>query len=163
MRRLLPLLLLLVGCSKAPSPEQQQLAVNHLARTFDRLKQLRVEDYRNQDWCQNLAYRWGKFSNNNEATTCNLFQGQATAFTPEAQRDFDAIAKTFDIPGTRLHYFSVRYSANGEIVGAEFSIQDCPCSYVYRPNYPTPPEDNPDVVKLNLIDRDWYFVERDWN
>jgi hypothetical protein len=93
--------LLLVGCSTEITVERQNRDVANLPKAFSILEQLQVQAYRNQDWCKNIFYRAGKFSNN-QAATCNLFDGKAKALA-QAQRDFKAVETAIASTGLKLH------------------------------------------------------------
>jgi hypothetical protein len=155
--------LLLAGCNPEVTIEIQRRDVTNLPKAFSILEQLQVQAYRNQDWCKNIFYKGGKYSNNNEATTCNLFDGKAKAFDSQTERDFKAVEGTINSTNVRLHYFSAEYEKAGKLIQADFDLAQCPCSYTYSPNYTKLPEDIPNEMEYSAVNKDWYFVKRDWN
>jgi hypothetical protein len=154
--------LLLVGCSLGITKERQKQDATNLPKAFSILEQLQVQAYRNQDWCKNIFYKGGKFSNNNEATTCNLFDGKAKPFA-QAQGDFKIVESAIASTGLELHYFSADYGKGGKLIRADFDLAECPCTYTYSPNYSKLPEDIPREMEYSAVNKDWYFVKRDWN
>jgi hypothetical protein len=156
--------LLLTACD-APSSGQQTKDIAALPAAFPILEKLGVTEFRNQDWCQNMVYQRGKFSHNNTDTTCNLFGGEGAPFDPQAQQDFDAVAKALAGTGVKLSYLtSVSYGRDGKLAGAEFHLATMGrISYVYEPGYGTPPPDMPGERQHKPLDKDWYCVLEDWN
>jgi hypothetical protein len=153
---------LLTGCG-IPSPSAQQHDVANLPKVFSQLETLKVEDYRNQDWCKNVAYRRGKFSNNLESGTCNLFNGTPKPMDAQAQQDFQAIARLMATTGVNIHFLSAQYNSSNRLTEVEFHLATfCRCSYVYSPRYKLP-EDMGDEMKFTAINSSWYFVWEDWN
>lgn len=118
--------------------------------------------YRNQDWCQNIAYQYGKFSNT-ERSTCNLFQGKPKAFDVRASNDFKTVAEAASSTGVPLYLIlDLKYSKQGKLNQAKFHLTNCSCYYVYSPNYHKLPEDIPNERRYTIINQDWYFVQQDW-
>jgi hypothetical protein len=155
--------ILLVSCG-VPGASQHQRDVANLPKVFSALQTLKVKDYRNQDWCKNIAYKRGNFSNNLTATTCNLFDGKPVAMDDPAKQDFQTIADAMATTGVGIHYLSANYDAAGRLVGANFNLSTmCRCSYVYHPNYDRLPENMQGEMEHTAINSDWYFTWEDWN
>lgn len=150
----------LTACGQS-SPQQRQRDTSNLSRSLAVLEQFQVSAYRNQDWCKNIAYEQGKFSDNLDST-CNLFTGQSQAFTSQAKTDFAQVEKTLKQSKVRLHYLSVDYVPNGKIRRAEFALSSGGNSYVYEPGYKLP-KDVPNELEYSAINQDWYYFWQDWN
>ena len=149
-------------------PDETRMAsdVAQLRDALPRFEQLRVEAYRNQDWCRNIAYSRGRFSNNLEST-CNLFAGSPVGFTASADADFASVAGALDAGGVWVYnVWGVRYDATGRLNHAEFDLIPAPWefsrwSYVYDPGHPLP-QGMPNEDVYTRIDSDWYFHWEDW-
>jgi hypothetical protein len=140
--------------------------VRNLELTFSIIEQYDVSAYRNQDWCRNIAYRDGQFSETTHPSTCNLFDGPAQSFTPQARSDFQTIRRMLNRSGVRIAFFNIDFHETGRIRYASFNFNCLLRSrprYVYRPNYGTVPEDIPNEMWFTPINHDWYKVEEDWN
>lgn len=138
-------------------------AVEQLATVLPKLEQLRLEAYRNQDWCKNIAYDYGTFSETSHPSTCNLFDG-TPPFDDRATRDFQTLNQTFLFTGVRVRFVNLYYE--GETVRlAEFHLECFWCSrtrYVYEPNYVLQ-EDFGSEMWFDAISETWYEVNEDWN
>ena len=161
------LLIILVGFSVtgcyANVPLIRQIDVTNLSKVFGPLEVLKVEDYRNQDWCKNIAYQRGKFSENLESTTCNLFEGQPKPMDDRARQDFQVIARSVAATGVNIDFLSAQYSPAHRLIRADFQLSGfCRCSYVYSPRYHLP-QDLKGEMEFTAINADWYFVWEDWN
>lgn len=155
--------ILLVGCG-VPGVGQHQRDVANLPKVFSSLQALKVKDYRNQDWCKNIAYKRGAFSNNIMSTTCNLFDGKPIAMDEQAKQDFQTISDAMSTTGVGIHYLSASYDSADRLVGATFNLSTiCRCSYVYHPRYDRLPENMQGEMEFTAINPDWYFVWEDWN
>jgi putative NIF3 family GTP cyclohydrolase 1 type 2 len=161
MRRFwLLLIFLATGCATSTSQAQQQQETDSLVKTFKTLETLQVQEYRNQDWCKNIAYHHGKFSNT-KISTCNLFKGNPKAFDEQASQDFQAVAEAVSRTHVSLYLISdMKYDQQGHLRQAEFHLIDCSCYYVYSPRYKLPP-DIPAERLHTIINQDWYFVQQD--
>jgi hypothetical protein len=154
--------IVLIGCGRPGTFEHQRDVVN-LPKVFSTLQNLKVTAYRNQDWCQNVAYTRGKFSGNLKATTCNLFDGTPIPMDARSQQDFQTISNAMATTGVSIHYLSAKYDASDRLIGAEFNLATiCRCSYIYRPRYRLP-ENMGGEMEFTAINSDWYFVWEDWN
>jgi hypothetical protein len=153
----------LMSCG-IPSTSDQQRDAASLPKVFDTLQTLKVEAYRNQDWCKNVAYQRGKFSGNLKSTTCNLFDGTPQPMDSQATQDFQAIARSMATTGVSIHFLSAQYDSSNHLTGAEFHLATlCRCSYVYSPQYNHLPENMTGEMEFTAINSDWYFVWADWN
>ena len=149
-------------------PDQDRMTrdVASLHKVLPTLEQLQVEEFRNQDWCRNLAYSGGRFSNTLQ-TTCNLFDGSPVDFTSKANADFARIADALNSSGVWIHLvWQVQYDAAGRATYAEFDLNPAPWdshrwSYVYDPGGPLP-ADMVNEESYTRIDSDWYFHWEDW-
>ncbi|MEW6734273.1 MAG: hypothetical protein AB1489_23305 [Acidobacteriota bacterium] len=169
-RQLLLLLLIVIVMTGMVSCrslfENRDRDVRNLEKIFATIKQYQAQAYRNQDWCKNLYYLRGKFSNNNEASTCNLFPGPAQAFDNQATSDFASLAKQLASTGVQILFFEVKFDDQGEIKNAQFQLDCSFCSrprYVYEPHYGNLPEDMRNEIWHTKINENWYLVEEDWN
>lgn len=152
------------ACGGEPSASQRRRDVSNLTQTFPVLEEYQVEAYRNQDWCKNIAYQRGKFSNT-DRTTCNLFQGDPSEFDTQAQADFDTVAAAIAKSRVKLYYISgFQYDAQEKLIRAEFHLSGDfnRYSYIYEPGYSLP-EDLAYERHHTAIDENWYFVWEDWN
>ncbi|WP_310487434.1 hypothetical protein [Chamaesiphon sp. VAR_69_metabat_338] len=157
------LTILLVSCG-VPGASQHQRDVANLPKVFSTLQTLKVKNYRNQDWCKNIAYKRGKFSGNLTATTCNLFDGKPIAMDDLAKQDFQTISDVMATTGVGINYLSASYDPADRLVGATFNLSTiCRCSYVYRPRYNRLPKNMQGEMEYTAINPDWYFVWEDWN
>jgi hypothetical protein len=138
--------------------------VGQLERVLPSLEQLRLEAYRNQGWCKNIAYDYGKFSETSHPTTCNLFDGTAQPFDEQARRDFQTLKQRFLFTGVHIRFVNVYY--DGETIRlAEFHLECFWCSrtrYVYEPNHVLQ-EDFGSEMWFDAINETWYQVNEDWN
>ena len=161
---------LLAGCwllpRPTPSAAEQIRAAAALRRVFPILEELRVTDYRNQDWCKNLAYARGWFSSNLESSTCNLFNEVPIGFDSEAQADFRRVARALRDSGVSVDTVGpVQYDSAGRVARAHFFFAEGGYeseSYVFDPSAPLP-EDSPGEATFTRIDQDWYLAVEDWN
>ncbi|MBE9182687.1 hypothetical protein IQ268_29560 [Oculatella sp. LEGE 06141] len=153
----------LFGVSVFSSRSQQ---AQNLETAFAMIEQYRVTDYRNQDWCQNIAYAGGQFSDTTHPSTCNLFAGPAPSFTPSATADFRSITQALRRSGVRVAFFDADFNSAGRIRSARFNINCLLCGrvrYEYQPNYGIVPQDIPNEMWFTPINHNWYKVEEDWN
>jgi hypothetical protein len=148
-------------------PDQNRMTrdVASLRQVLPALAELRLADYRNQDWCRSIAYSGGRFSNTQEST-CNLFDGATAEFTIQADADFARVADALDRSGVWVYWVSIQYDEHGRIVYAEFDLVPPPWifvywSYVFDPGAPLP-EDTANDQWFTRIDSDWYFRLMDW-
>jgi hypothetical protein len=155
--------MLLVGCG-VPGAGEHQRDVANLPQVFSALQALKVKNYRNQDWCKNIAYNRGGFSSNLTRTTCNLFDGKPIAMDERAKQDFQTIATAMAKTGVGIDRLSANYDSADRLVGATFNLSTiCRCSYVYHPSYQRLPENMQGEMEYTAINPDWYFVWEDWN
>jgi hypothetical protein len=107
------------------------VAVEQLEPLLSHIKEQQLSDYRNQSWCQNIAYARGQFSQNNQATTCNLFDGEAMPFTAEARADFQTLRYKLRGSGFRVAFIKA-YWNHQELKSAEFDLN---CWFCSRTHY----------------------------
>jgi hypothetical protein len=143
--------------------------VMRLEATFPTLEQYQVSEFRNQDWCKNIVYSAGQFSDNNRSSTCNLFDGVALPLEDNARTDFDAVVATLAETGVHVTRASITYDAHNHIQSAEFHLA-CPINpfcnrphYVYDPHHTTLRENMPGEYWSTAINTDWFFAQEDWN
>ena len=148
-----------------PEPRQRETDVANLPKCFPVLARLSVRAYRNQDWCKNIWYQRGKFSQQTDsADSCNLFEGTPQPFDAQALQDFDSIARALTATGVRLYCLSdLRYGPDGTLAQAKFHLAGGRYTYVYSPGYKALPEDIPEERKHARINADWFYVWEDWN
>lgn len=136
-----------------------------LEGAFGELERLRVESYRRQNWCEAFAYAGGRFAESDHPSTCALFDGATTAFTPAARADFDRVRRAIRRTGVRLVFFDVRYDSTGRVAGGTFDLWCLACQrsrYVYEPGYGRVPPDEGGEMWFRPLSRDWYLVEEEW-
>lgn len=162
--RALPLLtglLLAVGLT-ACGARDPEADTDRLSRILPLLQQFRVEAYRNQDWCKNIAYRQGKFSNNRESNTCNRFDGTPQPFTDQAGQTFDQIATALEQTRVPLYAIQVKYAPDGTIRQVEFRLANSG-GYLYHPGYKFLPTSLANELEYKAVNQDWYRYWQDWN
>mgnify|MGYP003543114992 FL=1 len=139
-------------------------AVQQLERVLPRLEGMGLEAYRNQSWCKNIAYDYGKISETSHPTTCNLFEGTAQPFDDRATGDFQTLRRIFLFTSVRIRFVNVYYE-NETIRLAEFHLECFWCSrtrYVYEPYYVLQ-EDMGFEMWFDAINESWYEGNEDWN
>ncbi|MGE0488283.1 MAG: hypothetical protein AB7S38_03600 [Vulcanimicrobiota bacterium] len=155
---LITLLLGLVGCAPGASHAER---IQHLEGLFPTLASLEVRAYRNQDWCRNLAYHRGNFSQSTHPSTCNLFTGPVGPFDPQAQTDFDQITTALGGDRPRVLWLNLDYQ-DGKICLAEFALDRAASreSYLYSLEMP---EDVGHEIIHKALGGHWYLRLEDWN
>lgn len=158
--------LLFVGCQL--SLGQQRRQVDRLSRSFTTLEQLRVEGYGNEEWCQYITYRRGRFAEKLQPWNCNLFREAPQPFDAQAQRDFEQVERAIAPVGFKIYrILNLKYAPNGSIVGASFTFEasglpGSASQYVYAPAYKALPPDNLDL-DFSAVNQDWYSISYNWN
>ncbi|MCA9796161.1 MAG: hypothetical protein KC910_30345 [Candidatus Eremiobacteraeota bacterium] len=152
------LLLSLAGC--APNANHAQ-RIKHLEGLFPQLSSLQVTAYRNQDWCRNLAYQRGNFSQSTHPSTCNLFEGKVGPFDPKAQADFESIASALGGDRPRVLWLNIDYQ-EGKIRTAEFALDTSTTRESYLYTHDTP-EDLDGEIMHKPLGGHWYLRLEDWN
>lgn len=145
---------------------QHYLNVFNLPKAFDILEKYQVTAYRNQDWCKNIAYSRGRFTNETKSTCTYLLQGAAEPFDGQAHKDFKAIAREIAGSGVGLYSIeAIQYDTSGQLVMARFNLKGLfnRRAYVYAPGYKELPEDMPHELTYTALNQDWYYVWEDWN
>ncbi len=94
--------------------------MQNLETVFAMIEQYRVTDYRNQNWCKNIAYAGGQFSETTHPAICNLFAGPAPSFTAPATAVFNSITQVLRQSGVRIAIFDADFNAAGRIRSARF-------------------------------------------
>ena len=152
------------GCGQ-PSRGKMQKDVGRLPGCFAVLERLQVTAYRNQDWCKNISYKRGKFSNNAKESCNYLLGGGSVAFDAQAEKDVAVLAKAISKTGVGLRIISdLEYGAEGKLKKAVFHLAGFGrYTYVYSPGYGTPPPDIPQERRHTSLNGDWYYVWEDWN
>jgi rubredoxin len=140
--------------------------VSRLEKTFPVVQSLRVATFRDQDWCRNLDYSKGKYSNVlEEFNTCNLFPGKAQAFDDQASEDFSRVRQALSSSGVPIRSINANYRETGELQSAEFHIDCLWCRrwYIYNPAYGVLPKPPSADTKYTRINDNWYLADEDWN
>lgn len=156
----------LTSCSHQPSHRQMQRDTHNLTRAFAALENHQVVAYRNQDWCKNIVYKRGRFSDQPHQSTCNLFPKEPQIFDAQAVKDFDEVATAIANTQVDLHYITgLDYDAEGTLTQAQFHLATSfsRYSYVYAPNYQALPPNFENEIEHTAINEDWYAVREDWN
>lgn len=142
----------------------QSVVIVQLEKLLPRLGQEQTTAYRNQSWCKNIAYSYGKFSDTDSPSTCNLFEGEAEPFDKTAKATFNDLRQTLLLTGVNINFLNV-YFEDEKIRMADFSLGCWFCSrtrYVYEPGYVLQ-EDFGDEMWFDAINKNWYMVNEDWN
>jgi hypothetical protein len=131
-----------------------------LAGTFPMIAELQVRDWRNQDWCRNIAYARGVFSETDNPDTCNLFEGSARPFDDQARADFERLSRVIGATGLGVMYGDFDVD-QGKVTRAAF-VMPCPkCDrrvFAYEPGNTR--EADPDLgQRTTIIDSNWFVVE----
>ena len=140
------------------------LIVKQLEQTLPWLETQGLTAYRNQSWCENIAYNAGFFSKTNSPSTCNLFDGEAQAFSPQARADFQILRYKLRPTGARVAFINAYYES-GSLQSVIFNLNClwCPRTrYVYESSYVLP-DNLANELWYKPINQDWYQVGEDWN
>jgi hypothetical protein len=140
------------------------VAIGQLEFLLPYIRKKQLTDYRNQIWCQNLAYAQGQFSQNNQVSACNLFDGEALPFTTEARADFQTLRRQLRGTGLRIAFINAYWTDN-QLASAEFDLNCWFFSrtrYIYEPNYALP-EDIENEMWFTPINQNWFQANEDWN
>jgi hypothetical protein len=92
------------GCEMVGHPDPRRIEA-----VFPVLERLHVTAFRNQDWCQNLAYAGGAFSKTDSHSTCDLFFEAPRDFDDRASADFATVAGAFSDAGAAPDFVNVRF------------------------------------------------------
>jgi hypothetical protein len=159
--------ILVTACIHASEPSLDEMAGDTdalVTSVLPVLDDLGVRNWRDQDWCKNMAYAGGQFTTNAAASNCDYFDGPAGAFTDGAESDFARLRSAI-----RDAHVPVLVISRSEVIGGQGQITfDVAAgmfdrfSYVYQPGYDPGALPECDCV-TTAIDQDWYFVNDDWN
>ena len=152
------------GCVHATQPDADRRALDStaLAAVLPLIDELRVSEWRDDDWCRDLVYNGGHFMTSDQPDNCNPVDGPAKPFNTAAQAAFDRVAAALhdaNVPVREIYRPPIDPGSTdfGLRAGSFDSF-----SYVHDPGYP--PQENVDNEWVATpIDRDWYFVWEDWN
>ncbi len=116
------------------------VVVKQLEPTIAWIETQRLLAYRNQSWCENIAYKVGVFSKTNHSSTCNLFDQEAQAFSSKARADFQVLHQKLRTSGAQVAFINAYYELESlQTVTFNFNCLWCPkTGYVYEPNYVLP-------------------------
>lgn len=152
--------ILLVSCG-IPNPAQRQRDVANLPKVFSTLQTLKVEAYRNEDSCKNVAYQRGLFSSTLESSYCNPSDRVTIAMDDRAKQDFQTISSSMATTGVNIKSLSATYDRSGRLIDARFRLSTCYyCMYTYYPRY-SRLENIEGKLKFTAINSDWFFEEDD--
>ncbi len=158
--------ILLVSCD-IPNPAQRQRDVANLSKVFSTLQTLKVEAYRNEDSCKNVAYQRGLFSSTLESSSCNRSDRVTIAMDDRAKQDFQTISSSMATTGVNIESLDATYDRAGRLIRAtfraRFRLSTCyHCMYIYSPRYSgLELEGIEGKLKSTAINSDWYFDEDD--
>lgn len=139
-------------------------AVKQLESVLPRLEQAHITAYRNQNWCRNIAYSYGKFSDTANPSTCNIFQGEVLTFDETSRGAFSDLRQALLFTGVNISFLNV-YFEEDKVRQVEFNLGCWLCSrtrYVYEPDYLLP-EEIGNEMWFDAINENWYMVNEDWN
>jgi hypothetical protein len=92
--------------------------------------------------------------------SCNLFAGEAQAFTTEARADFQTLRHKLLSTGLRIAFIQAYWIETG-LKSVAFDLNCWFCNrtrYVYEPNYVLP-EDVENEMWFTPINQNWYQVD----
>lgn len=132
------------------------------------LEQLKVNGFRNQDWCRFIDYPRGSFSNLLDSdNACNLFNCAPEAFDETASADFERVKKALDDSGISTEIaWAIEYDDAGHVTTAEFDVTAGAFdrfSYLYDRDNTVSKEVTPDTIVTVRINEHWWFMSEDWN
>jgi hypothetical protein len=154
----------LLACQSGvdPRPHANEIA-RSLQVSLPTLRDLRVTAWRSQDWCRNIAYERGAFSETDSPTTCDLFGERPDLFDDQAERDFGKVSAAMDATGYEVWYVNTSVGADGQVTQATF-VLPCPrcevLGFVYEPGYVLE-ESYPPELRITAVDADWWYWEED--
>lgn len=157
------------GCINATQPDANKMSqeVQRLEQAFPVFEELRLRGVRDQDWCKFLDYPNGAFTNDSEASTCNLFDGHPKPFDDAARADFARVADALRKTGVRTYLvWWIEYDDAGRMQSAEFDLAaggSGRWSYIYDRGNTEPKEDIEGESVYTRINDDWWFWWEDWN
>jgi hypothetical protein len=143
-------------------------AADALARVLPSLAELKIEGFRDQDWCRFIDYPRGAFSNESDPeSTCNLFSGQPTPYDDQATKDWEQVRRALgDAEVSVWMVWNIHYDGDGRITLATFEItagEFDRFSYLYDPGNEVDKEPSPDTIVTRQINSSWWFMSEDWN
>ena len=112
------------GCVSLGQP-----ATKPIEAVFPVIERLHVRAFRNQDWCRNIAYARGAFSETDFHSTCDLFDGPYEDFDDVAAADFATVNRAFNDAGVAPDYVNVDFR-DDRVVQLEVVLWDG--SLIYR-------------------------------
>ena len=133
-----------------------------LAELLPVLDELRVTNWRDQDWCTDFAYRGGHFLRSDDPDNCNPFGDAVAPFSDAASADFDAVRAALRASGVSVRAIYRPAAVPGQTVFNLIAGDFDRFSYVHEPGF-SPPENIENEWIATPIDRDWYFMWEDWN
>ena len=149
-----------LGGPSRPSPDRMAADVARLDDIIPIVAELRVTDFEDSPYCQNLGYARGAFG--------SLEQDGCAR---EGTIDFDAVAladharlaqaiETRTVPTSRIR--DVSYAADDDVEAAWFTLDDASVvddyAYLYDPAGAVPKVDQPGRLEFTQVAEDWWFV-----
>lgn len=143
-----------------PQPQAKEIA-RSLQGTLPALVHSRVTAWRSQEWCRNIAYERGAFSETESPTTCNLFNERPEPFDRQAERDFAKVSAAIAATGFEVRFVNASFGADGQVSEAVFFMPCAGCGalgFVYEPGYVLE-ESSPPDLRITPVDANWYYWE----
>jgi hypothetical protein len=144
MRRTLVSLILVAASVAAcfhvaqPGAARKSRDVAALAEVLPVLDELRVTNWRDQDWCTDFAYRRGRFLRSDDPDNCNPFGDVAAPFTDAATADFEAVRSAVRASGVSVREIyrpaAVPGQTGFDLIAGSFDR----FSYVHEPGFELP-------------------------
>jgi hypothetical protein len=116
--------LTLAACQRTAHGEY----VRRLEAALPVLSVLHVTEFRDQDWCVNLAYARGAYSRTTSHSTCDLFPGAALDFDGQASSDLQLLRDAFHKAGVKPIYGEVVWAPDGTVTSAYFEVECVGCA-----------------------------------
>ena len=145
------MLAMLLGCR---GPDYSRKEAQAFSSVVHEVAAMRVTAYRNQDWCKNLQYERGTFSETDFPTTCNIFTAIPVPFDDQAKSDFEWVRSILSANGVAPTYFELDYAGatNGPVTGY-FEVGCSNCDFGRYVLASSPPEGGMALIP------NWWWVE----
>jgi hypothetical protein len=158
--------LVVTACGGSPGIDRMRADTEQLAAVLPVLEELRLVEFRSQDWCRTLAYAGGLYFESDE-DACVLFAGPGGQFDEPAETAFAQVGDALEATGLSIYMVDATYASDGSLSDASFTIEtgfsipfEGAHAYVYNVHQPAMEDDDPVDTK---IDDHWHLAVSDWN
>jgi hypothetical protein len=162
------IVLVVAACGGSPSIDRMRTDVEQLASVLPVLDEMRVVEFRSQDWCRTLAFDGGLYFESDE-DACVLFAGPGAAFDEQAEAAFARLGDALENTGVPVYIVDVTYADDGSLSEATFEFDagiflpfKGAHAYVYNVQQAAMRQDG-DIVDTRQIDGQWHLEVSDWN